>query len=151
VITMMWTWDSITFLGASLFITVYFTVKIVEARHVTSMVLEQAFQTRDRFPVDDISFDYETDETIIIQPVEQSVAEPVEVVEKAGKHRHRVDHEEETGNDTYSASAICARVKSELASRKKSESAYISKETFDLMMANTDRLFTHDWRGAEVS
>jgi len=136
---MVWSWDSITFLGASLLVTVYFTVKIVESRYVASIVLEEAFRAG-RTVVSPIDLE----ETIVIAIPEVQMESPHR------QPRHLARRGKETGDHSYSARAICARVKSELAARSTNNSPKLSKETFDLMMANTHRLFTHDAVGNDA-
>jgi hypothetical protein len=134
---MTWNWESISFLAAALFVTVYVTVKIVEARHVASVILEEAFRTsQPRARIDRPIETYVEPHTDIFVPI----AWP-EVEQDSRKSRHRARHEKEAGNNPYSASTICARVKSELAQRDNKDTPHISKETFNLMMADTDRLF----------
>lgn len=143
---MTWGWDSITFLGASLFVTVYATVRIVEARHVAVIVLDQAFSTRPYHP----------------KPPRRTVVgvEPeTPVVETVRKPRHYLENEsEEPPDDTYSARAILARCGIELADVDSGSDFVNSDNDTDRLMiihtdrfdrivwpVETDRLFTHGY------
>lgn len=119
---MVWTWDSIMFLAASLLLTVFATVKIVERRHVAYIILGEALEAYHR-----------------------STTETVEPTVR--KSRHRARDEKETEPDPYSARAILARVEFELAAstnvNAQEDYALVDDDTVRLFMLNTDRLFTH--------
>jgi hypothetical protein len=140
---MTWGWDSITFLAASLFVTVYVTVNIVEARHVASVILDQTLAARPYRPN-------------LTREAGVGVEPETPVVETDGKPRHYLENDsEESANDAYSARSILARCGIELANFDTRPDVMNDDDPTDRMvivhrfvadaMLDTDRLFTHGY------
>jgi hypothetical protein len=142
---MMWSWDSITFLAGSLFVTVYVTVKIVEARHVASIILDQAFQAGHRTPSVGVGRHRLIEPALPLLP-------SASVEEIVRESRHGVENEtQETEHHPYSARAILARCGIELANIDPGPDLTDDDPTDRIMIIHTDRIVhTKAWPPPEM-